>query len=261
MWTWARQCGRLRRKLWFWRRRSRTGKSLKLGGNLGGLGGPDPLEDLQRLPQVVLGLSGIADRKGAPAQARQCVSLIPRAADAAGQFEGLLVAPFSLSELTADPVQCPSLVERLGLATPVTEVTINIQGLLQGLSRGQVITRRLPHDPEVAEGGGLAEPVAEVPEDAQGMLQGLGRGREITRRAPHLPEIGEGVGLAEPMPEVAEDAQGLLVGLGRGRVLAGSPPYAPEVAMGDGLAELVAKVAVDAQGLFQGLSRGQVITR
>ena len=65
--TRARQCDRLRRKLKSSRGRSRTGKCLEFGRNVGGLGGPDPLEDLQRLPQVVLGLGGMADGHGASA--------------------------------------------------------------------------------------------------------------------------------------------------------------------------------------------------
>ena len=84
-------------------------------------------------------------------------------------------------------MQRPCLVERLGLATPVAEVAVDAQGLLQGLGRGRVITRQPPHDPQVVEGVGLAEPVAEVAVDAQGLLQGLGRGRVITRHPPHDP--------------------------------------------------------------------------
>ena len=52
------------------------------------------------------------------------------------------------------------------------------------------------------EGAGLAEPVTEVAVDAQGLLEGLGRGRLITRRPPHLPKIVEGAGLAEPVTEM-----------------------------------------------------------
>jgi hypothetical protein len=55
-----RQRDRLRRKLWSCRGRSRTGKSLEFGGNVGGLGGPDPLEDFQCLPQQNPGLRGVA---------------------------------------------------------------------------------------------------------------------------------------------------------------------------------------------------------
>ena len=135
---------------------------------------------------------------GAAAQAGQCLRLVAGAGDSAAQFQGLLVAPLSLREVTADPVQRPSLVERLGLTTPVTEVAQDAQGLLQGLGRSRVITRRQPHDPEVAEGAGLAAPIAEVAVDAQG----LGRGRVITGHPPHVPEIGEGVGLAGPVTEM-----------------------------------------------------------
>ena len=65
------------------------GESVEVGGDVGGLGRADLLEGLQRLP----------------------------------------VTPLSLREVTADAVQCPCLVERLGLATPVTDVTVDAQGL------------------------------------------------------------------------------------------------------------------------------------
>jgi hypothetical protein len=112
------------------RGRSRTGKSLEFGGNVGGLAGPDPLEDLQCLPQQDLGLRGVADGHGASAQAGQCVSLVPGGGDGAGQFQGPLVAHLSLRGFTADPVQRPSLVERLGLTTPAAQVAVDAQGLL-----------------------------------------------------------------------------------------------------------------------------------
>ena len=133
------------------------------------------------------------------------------------------MTPLSLREVTADPVQRSSLVERLGLTTPVAEVAVEAQGLLQGPGRGRVITRERPDVPQVAEGVGLAVPVAEVAVEAQGLLLGLGRGRVITRQPPHISEAVEGVGLAEPVAEVAVDAQGLLLGLGRGRVITRHP--------------------------------------
>ena len=74
--------------------------------------------------------------KSAAAQAGQCVRLVRGGGDSAGQFQGLLVAPLSLREVTVDPVQRPSLVERLDLAIPVTEVAVDAQGLLLGLDRG-----------------------------------------------------------------------------------------------------------------------------
>jgi len=104
------------------RGRSGTGKSLEFGRNVSGLGCADPLEYLQCLPQEDLGLRGVAAGQGAPAQAGQCVGLVSGAGDRAGQFQGLLVALLSLRELTADPVQRPSLVKRLGLTTPVADV-------------------------------------------------------------------------------------------------------------------------------------------
>lgn len=74
------------------RARSRAGESLEFGGDVGGLGRPDPLEDLQRLAQQVFGLGGVAGGQGAPAQAGQGVRLIPGAADLPGQVQRLLVA-------------------------------------------------------------------------------------------------------------------------------------------------------------------------
>jgi hypothetical protein len=68
-----------------------TGKSFEFGENVGGLGRPDPLEDLQRLPQPVFGLGGAAAGQIAPAQTSQRLSFIPGSADLAGQVQGLLV--------------------------------------------------------------------------------------------------------------------------------------------------------------------------
>lgn len=70
----------------------RTGERLEFGGNLGGLGRPDPLEELQRLPQHICCLGGVAGGQGAPAQAGQSVGLVPGAADLAGQVQRLPVA-------------------------------------------------------------------------------------------------------------------------------------------------------------------------
>ena len=73
------------------------------------------------------------------------------------------MAPLGLCEVTADPVQRPCLVERLGLTASVAEVAVDVQGVLQGLGRGRVITGQPPHGPQVVQGAGLAEPVAEMP--------------------------------------------------------------------------------------------------
>jgi len=93
----------------------------------------------------------VADGQGAAAQADQCVSLVPGVGDSAGQFQGLLVTPLSLREVTVDPVQRPSLVARLGLTIPVADVAVDAQSLLPGLGRGRVITRQPPHVPEAVE--------------------------------------------------------------------------------------------------------------
>lgn len=66
--------------------------SVQFAGNIGGIGRPDPLEDRQRLPQLVFCLGGVADGKSAPAQASQRVSLILGVADLAGQVQRFLVA-------------------------------------------------------------------------------------------------------------------------------------------------------------------------
>jgi hypothetical protein len=165
----------------------RIGESVEVGGDVGGLGRADLLEDLQCLPHHACCLTGVAGGQSAPAQAGERVSLVPRAGDSSSQLQGLPVAPFSLREFAADPVQRPSLVERLGLAAPVADVAVDAQGLLQGLGRGRVITGQPPHGPDVEEGVGLASPVPYVAVDAQGLLQGLSGGRVITGQPPHVP--------------------------------------------------------------------------
>jgi hypothetical protein len=81
--------------------RLRLGGSVEFGGNVGGLGRADPLEYLRGLPQESFGVRGLAGGQGAAAQAGQRVSLGPGAGEGAGQFQGLLVAPFSLREVAA----------------------------------------------------------------------------------------------------------------------------------------------------------------
>jgi hypothetical protein len=127
------------------------------------------------------------------------------------------VAPLSLREVTADPVQRPSLVKRLGLTTRVVEVTVDAQRLVLSLGGSQIITRHPPHDPQVEEGVGLAEPVTEVTVDGKGQLMSLGRSRVITRRLQHVPQVEQGIGLAAPVANVSVYAQCMLQGLGRGR--------------------------------------------
>jgi hypothetical protein len=85
----------------------RVGKRAEFGGDVGGLGCPDPLEGLQRPPQHACCLGGVAHGQRAAAQAGLCVSLVPGAGDGAGQVQSLLVALLSLREVTADRVQRP----------------------------------------------------------------------------------------------------------------------------------------------------------
>lgn len=82
----------------------RAGEGVEFGEQVRGLGRADQLEYLQCLPQQDPGLDGVAGGQGAAAQAGQCVSLVPGAGDGAGQVQGLLMAPLSLREVTADPV-------------------------------------------------------------------------------------------------------------------------------------------------------------
>ncbi len=76
-----------------------------------------------------------------------------------------------------------------------------------GVGRRRVLARRPSHDPEVVEGVGLAEPVADVAVDVQGLLVGVGRRRVLARRPSHDPQVAEGTGLAEPVAEIAVDGQ------------------------------------------------------
>jgi hypothetical protein len=66
------------------RGRSRIGKSFEFGRDAGGFGRADPLEDLQRLPQLVFCLGGMVGGTSAPAKADQRVGLIPGTADLPG---------------------------------------------------------------------------------------------------------------------------------------------------------------------------------
>ncbi len=91
------------------------------------------------------GSRGVADGRGAAAQAGRRVCLVPGSADCAGQLQGLLVTRISLGGFTAEPVQRPYLVESCNLSTPVGEVAVDGQGLLQLPGRAVVITHLPPH--------------------------------------------------------------------------------------------------------------------
>src|SRR5271165_5402422 len=119
------------------------GESVEFGEQVRGLGCADPLEYLQCLPQEGPGLRGVAGGHGAAAQAGQRVGFVTGAGDRASQFQGLLVTPLGLREVPADPVQRSSFIQRSGLATPVAEVPVDAQGLLQHLGCSRVITRQL----------------------------------------------------------------------------------------------------------------------
>jgi hypothetical protein len=115
------------------------------------LGCADPLKYLECLPQEGRGLGGMTAGQGAPAQAGQRVSLVPRTGDGAGQVQGLLVTLPGLPEVTADQVHHSPAVEGSDLATLVTEVAVDAQGLVQRLGRARVVTRQPPHSPEAGE--------------------------------------------------------------------------------------------------------------
>jgi hypothetical protein len=77
------------------------------------------------------------------------------------------VARLGLREVAVDPVQPPSLVERLGLTAPVADIAVNAKGLVQGLCCGRVLARQPPYATEEEEGVGRAEPVARSREMAR----------------------------------------------------------------------------------------------
>ena len=67
-----------------WRALSGPGEAVQFGGDVGGLGCADPLEDVPCLPQVLGGVGGAAAGQGAAAQSGQRVRLVPGAGDLAG---------------------------------------------------------------------------------------------------------------------------------------------------------------------------------
>ena len=70
----------------------RAGQRVQFGGHVGGFGRTDPLQDRQRVPQLVFGLGGAGRRPGRTGQAGQRVRLLQGDAELAGQVQGLLVA-------------------------------------------------------------------------------------------------------------------------------------------------------------------------
>jgi hypothetical protein len=60
-------------------------ESVEVGRDVSGLDRrPGPLEDLQRLPQHACCLTGVAGGQGYPAEAGECLSLVPGADESAG---------------------------------------------------------------------------------------------------------------------------------------------------------------------------------
>src|SRR5580704_10109691 len=59
-------------------------EAVEFGGDVGGLGCADPLEDIPRLPQVLGGVAGAAEGQGAAAQAGQRAGFVAEAGDLAG---------------------------------------------------------------------------------------------------------------------------------------------------------------------------------
>jgi hypothetical protein len=105
-------------------------------------------------------------------------------------------------EVAEGPVQRPPFVERLGLASPVAEVAVDVQALLQGLDRGRVIAGRPLDVPQFAEGVGLAEPVTGLPRGPdRGLVAGDGLGPGTV--APQQPSQGGGQGGGRPCWPVA----------------------------------------------------------
>src|SRR5580700_8761640 len=109
----------------------RGGQGGELSVHGGGLGGADAGEHVAGLAEQGRGLRGVPGCPGAAGDARQAVGLVPGAGYGAGQVQGSLVTPPRVRKFPADLVQRPALVERLGLATPVAQVTVDAQGLIQ----------------------------------------------------------------------------------------------------------------------------------
>jgi alkanesulfonate monooxygenase SsuD/methylene tetrahydromethanopterin reductase-like flavin-dependent oxidoreductase (luciferase family) len=74
------------------RGRPRLGEGVQFGGNVTGLGGAHPVEDLSRLPQACLRIGVAAGGQGAAAQSGQGMGFIPGTVDLTGQVQGLPVA-------------------------------------------------------------------------------------------------------------------------------------------------------------------------
>jgi hypothetical protein len=63
---------------------SLLGEGVQFGGDVGGLGCADPLEDVPCLPEVLGGVAGAAEGQGTAAQAGQRAGFVAGAGDLAG---------------------------------------------------------------------------------------------------------------------------------------------------------------------------------
>ena len=98
--------------------------------------------------------------------------------------QGLPVSLLSLVKVTAEPVYRRCLIECLGLASPVADGAVDVQGFLQRLGCARVVTGLPPHYPRAGQGIGLTEPVADAAVGVQGFLQRLGCAEIVPGRPP-----------------------------------------------------------------------------
>ena len=70
---------------------SGPGDGVQFGGDAGGLGCADPLEDVPCLPELLGGVAGAAEGQGTAAEAGQRAGFLAGAGDLAGEGQGLPV--------------------------------------------------------------------------------------------------------------------------------------------------------------------------
>lgn len=105
----------------------------------------DGLVELERFPESLCSVASIAACLGAPAYSFKRASFLPQVFYGTREFESMLIVGLCFRGITACEVQPSHVVKCFRLTEPVTEVVVDTQRLLVGLSCSSMFPTQLPH--------------------------------------------------------------------------------------------------------------------
>src|SRR5215472_16894411 len=154
--------------------------------------------------QVRGGLGGVAFSEVSVADSFQGACFFWGRADVAGDGQRPGVLAVGLAGYRGAQRELAETVQRFGLAEQVAEAAEQFEGLLVAGGGGRVVPGLLLHQAEVVEGLGLAEPVTEVAEQRQGLLLAGRGGRVVPGLLLNDTQGVESLSLAFQVAEVTE---------------------------------------------------------